>query len=790
MSSPPDPDFVGLVADLGGIILCSAASLSPSPTWLRAHLGRVLGAAGLGLEAPALDAYISAGVALSSSPDPCVRAADAANAHAATLFGVGAGTKLMRCVLGADITAAGYDARTRESCLRMLACMRLQPRVLYEVEGELGARLAGALVRDDGGVGGGAGESEIAEDVRVDESMQRHARGRWLKIGGATAISGVLLGMSGGMLAPAILPALSAAGLGVAGSAGASTAVAAAFGVGGAGIGASAMRNRVGAVQEFRFERCVVVDGAGVAARGEGDVTVEVPRLEIDIDAEGLVEGSGLLVYAFELSQSFASSVCGGVRFGVGLGRDDGVEKKKDDEAVDWVIDEETFDAGGRSSVGGSKRQRYTGAVAIPEKPQCDKPYFMRWTLRPGSRPVHVSFRAAWVLPGTEMPPWIAKGKEEGENGGGDGQLSAHRAPSLNRISALTVSLFVPGLLNAKYGTDPGSMSDQFCAPGGVVDTLRKTETESFALVWETEILSELSRALYTLGRNAAVSYAVRESALALSPALMGAVALPISIVSAVTGVIDNIWSRAMSRAVSAGIMLAAEIAARGFGKRPISLSGYSLGALMVFTACEELARRDLDGLIHDIHLIGAPLSSSSIQRWDAVRKIVSGRLVNVYNRADWYLELLSKGTGNYSSRLAGRAPVLHAGVQNVSLADIDVTVVSHGEYASRASEILVKIGVGKGEQTRDWPWAWTPRDGDPSSDLMRLNLDEIDDGANSPGLTSSASFEIPTSPPVEVFKNSRLKHRNRRGSQSQPPRRSPKEATSLSQFADTRPAD
>lgn len=757
----PEP----LLPDLAGIVLCAAASQAPPPAWLTAFLARALGRDGLGLPPGARDSHAAAALALASGPDPTARAASSAHRHAARLFGVGLGTRVLEAVLAADVAAAaGYDARTREACMRMLCAMRLPCRVLFDVERALRDRLSDGLARGaGGGEAGGDGGVGDTEEERDDEGLRRENRSRWLKIGGATVLSGVALGLSGGMLAPAILPALSSVGLTAAGSAGAGTALAAAFGTAGAGLGGAAMRNRVGAVEEFSFERCVCVNGADSGgARGEGRVTPKNRLLSVpvrpSVGGDG-DEGKGmLLVYAWETWQAVPMAVPGGIRFGVLL---------KDGSDCSWAVEQELVDVGGRSKSGKTQRQRYTGAVTVLEKPRGGTEYIMQWTLHEGSLAASVMYRAAWIPCGHEMPPWIL-GKEEQE----EGVPKFHRAPSSQRLSALSCSLFVPGLLEVVGDSaQPGAISDQFCGPGGVVETLDRLGVESFALVWETKVLTELSRALKQIARNLAMSMAGKQVAMAVVPALVSSFALPVAIMGAIRAVLENVWAKAMNRAHSSGIMLAAELAARGFGRRPVSLSGYSLGALIVFVACEELGRRDLQGIVHDVHIIGAPLSSSDTERWSAVRSAVSGRLVNVYNRNDWYLDALAKGTGSSYSRLAGNTPALHPGVENVSLADIGVVLHSHSDYAVRASEILLKAGVGAEDGHRTWPWAWASED----AAGLKLDLNNIDSPSaetqrTPSSLTSSSSFEIPSSPPVVVFSNPQHLNRSRRGSLSQPP--------------------
>lgn len=53
--------------------------------------------------------------------------------------------------------------------------------------------------------------------------------------------------------------------------------------------------------------------------------------------------------------------------------------------------------------------------------------------------------------------------------------------------------------------------------------------------------------------------------------------------------------------------MLAAELASRSFGNRPVVLAGYSAGAVVVFSCLRELARRKLVGIVKYACLIGEP---------------------------------------------------------------------------------------------------------------------------------------------------------------------------------------
>lgn len=46
-------------------------------------------------------------------------------------------------------------------------------------------------------------------------------------------------------------------------------------------------------------------------------------------------------------------------------------------------------------------------------------------------------------------------------------------------------------------------------------------------------------------------------------------------------------------------------------------------------------------GLIENVVLMGSPICSNNDAEWQAVKALVSGRLVNVYSKHDWVLGLI-----------------------------------------------------------------------------------------------------------------------------------------------------
>jgi Protein of unknown function (DUF726) len=722
MSSIRDEDV--RLLETGGLVGACAASLGNSDDWPAPFLRRVYSQVGLEVPTAAVRVLINDACALASAVDVVPRAAALATAHAKQLFEVGGGIRVIQKVLAADVLMSGtYDARSRETCMRILGSLELPPRVLFDAEREISTSLSQKLLKT---------RSLDFEDGSRKDDLSRRSRSRWLKIGGATVIGGMALGISGGLLAPALIPALGSLGLagavGISGTS-ATVAVGSLFGVAGASIGGNAMANRTGEVKEFVFEKCASVPSIGNATdipaksiagkQGCGVVTPEKPNFNVSIALQvqqissgngtpPSPTGGGMFVWEFTTSQTRPMVVPAGIRFGVTFeprSADPFLKattlNAKPAEQVDWIYPEEELDAGGVDKLGNGKLNRHTGALTIVESGD----YVLRWRLLPGSLAVDIQYRYAHVPPGVDPPVFIMK--EQGQE-----DVNVFNGLStVDRPRSLSVVIFVPGLLQqgANYEA-PGVIVDQFATPKGAVACLQRYDVESFGLRWETKQLADVSTVLNNVVGRFAVRVAAQEGARILAPALVGALALPVSLVMAMRGAIDNVWATTLSRARSAASLLAASLPE--FGRRPITLAGYSAGAGMIFWALEELARKNRVGLVHDVYLIGAPIPCD-VKRWESVRAVVSGRFVNGYWPGDWFLEVAQRTTSFSSeslTRIAGTSPVRLIGgsIENVDLTGIckSLKVSNHSDFAAYGTQIFVALGLGNGDRRRAWPCA------------------------------------------------------------------------------------
>ncbi|RDB21498.1 putative membrane protein C6F6.13c [Hypsizygus marmoreus] len=195
---------------------------------------------------------------------------------------------------------------------------------------------------------------------------------------------------------------------------------------------------------------------------------------------------------------------------------------------------------------------------------------------------------------------------------------------------------------------------------------------DTFALQWEVEVLEQLSNALVTLVKSHAIKYVkmqvIRRTILA---SLMSSLA-PIAWLK-IGQIIDNPWMNARARAVKAGAVLGDLLANHVFGNRPLTLTGYSLGSLVIFEALKYLASlppANTTHLVQDVFLFGTP-TPADMSTWASVRRLVSGRLVNGYSSNDYILAVLSRAS-DANWNVAGLQPIDVMGVENILCEGVD----------------------------------------------------------------------------------------------------------------------
>ena len=213
-------------------------------------------------------------------------------------------------------------------------------------------------------------------------------------------------------------------------------------------------------------------------------------------------------------------------------------------------------------------------------------------------------------------------------------------------------------------------------------------QSEVFALRWELEALLDMGKSLETMVSSTVWVVASREIiARTVFASLMFAM-WPIALLK-LSKVVDNPFNVAKSRADKAGLVLADAIINKAQGERPVTLIGYSMGARLIYSCLMSLAERRAFGLVESAVLIGAPAPSDA-SVWQAIRSVVSGRLVNVYSEKDYVLAFLYR-TSSIQFGVAGLEAVDSVkGVENV---DASATVTGHLRYPHLVGTILENIG-------------------------------------------------------------------------------------------------
>ncbi|KAJ8321020.1 hypothetical protein KUTeg_002607, partial [Tegillarca granosa] len=215
---------------------------------------------------------------------------------------------------------------------------------------------------------------------------------------------------------------------------------------------------------------------------------------------------------------------------------------------------------------------------------------------------------------------------------------------------------------------------------------------EQYCVRWESKYLIQLGKAFdYIL--SGVMSVATQEALkYTVLSGIMAAIAWP-SVLMSAAGVIDNPWSVCIQRSTATGKALAEVLLAREQGNRPVTLIGFSLGARVIFSCLEELAKRKgSEGIVEDVILLGAPVTGNP-KEWKPLTRVVAGRIINGYCRGDWLLKFLYRTASVQFTTIAGLSPVKwdNRRMHNIDLSDV---VTGHMDYMKQIDTIMKVVGV------------------------------------------------------------------------------------------------
>ncbi|KAL4879159.1 hypothetical protein BJY04DRAFT_194410 [Aspergillus karnatakaensis] len=214
-------------------------------------------------------------------------------------------------------------------------------------------------------------------------------------------------------------------------------------------------------------------------------------------------------------------------------------------------------------------------------------------------------------------------------------------------------------------------------------------DSEVFGLRWETKPLLDLGNAIDYLVTTAAWSAGREVLSKTILGGIISAMVLPLGLLKVAT-VADNPFSVAKARSDKAGEVLADALISKVQGERPVTLIGYSLGSRVIYSCLQSLAKRHAYGLVETAIFMGSPTPSDAPD-WRRLRRVVSGRLVNVYSENDSVLAFLYR-TSSLQLGIAGLQPIENVpGVENYDASDI---ITGHLRYQYLVGRILRRVGL------------------------------------------------------------------------------------------------
>lgn len=150
--------------------------------------------------------------------------------------------------------------------------------------------------------------------------------------------------------------------------------------------------------------------------------------------------------------------------------------------------------------------------------------------------------------------------------------------------------------------------------------------------------------------------------------------------------IMKNPFNVSSEKAQRTGKMLAEVLSSEEYySKKPIVLIGFSLGCKVIFSCLEELAKGNTK--VSDVILMGGAAENDP-KRWEIARKVVAGRLVNIYSKNDWALSIFYyMATFN---KAIGNEKIIVSGIENYDVSDF---IDGHMEYRKYLSPILDRIG-------------------------------------------------------------------------------------------------
>ncbi|ORY35665.1 hypothetical protein BCR39DRAFT_511389 [Naematelia encephala] len=598
-----------------------------------------------------------------------------------------------------------YTPIARAWCHRSLSLLGLSPvDNLPKAETNLSSTLFAALKA-------ASTSAEDEEKEKVEATRAAHAQGwggsfgRHLATGAGVIAGGVLIGVTGGLAAPAIAALLAPLGIGGILSAGAAPVVLGTlFGVGGGGLAGRRVRERWRGVEEFGF----VEVGNGTKATIEEIEDLKEARRKLE-ERKGLKQKEEDEKKKEQQDKNYSKEDDDQVTdkmetLEVGEGgeiSDEQAQANVEDERAE--LSEQLLDLSRASGTRSSVSYGTTGTA----RTSTDSP---RPSLDTGKddKSIAESKKPPSLTATIVVPGMLTVSKTEA--------ITAWRAICSDRVTTVTkpVSAKDDGQVPAAptEASDQGDKEGDTGSDAVVGETIEivakpavppikiglKDGRDVYLLRYESETMLKTGRALdlWVEGKikGKITGEIIKRTVLS---AYFAAVALPRTVYSMSTTVLDNTWLHAQDRANKAGRILGEVLEKRVQGERPVILIGSSIGCLTVFQALQYLASLPTSGstpaYVESAILISMPLAPSP-EEWAKCRGVVARRLVNVWSDADFVLagvarlhEVVSRAaTLQNGTQPAGLGPVNQPGVQDI---DVSKVLRGHMQLQTKMSEII-----------------------------------------------------------------------------------------------------
>jgi pimeloyl-ACP methyl ester carboxylesterase len=534
-----------------------------------------------------------------------------------------------------------YDSRIRVSLMKMATILKIDLEEFYNAEDDLAAQLDEKL-------------QEIQKITKEEKSKSAASTlGRIVLVGGASFLGGAALLGIGILAAPLIIPAI----LGVLGT----------VGIIGAGVGSiTAMGASILLLGGVPLVAGVFgATGAGLAGyqlvkRTSGIKHAEFHRInklteKVEFEDHPKFKSKSLIKYEFDVNEDLLKQK---------------IQEKDSDLLKEGVFENSTLKEE-------EKEILEQAPIIVPEK-----------ETKKIQEPEKESEKEVHNVEEQKIVEKIQESKEKTDKIVKKLEVKKIEVPKQKPGMNLYIS--ISGFL--KY--DKKTESQYFWQ----IMRQQHDHGEMYCFDWEPDVLHSLGVVLHDfVGSN--LSEMIRGSWLTalsgmLVPAIggiMSAMAWPLLSLK-VFSLVNNPWSVALDRSVGAGKLLAEVLQTHIQGNRPVTLVGFSMGAKVIFECLQELAKKNMTGIVENVFLFGAPVPMKK-KLFKEARRVVAGRFVNGYSMKDWVLAFMYRAS-SLSYDVAGLQPCFEdLGIENI---DVSEVIEGHHEYALplKMDQILKSVDI------------------------------------------------------------------------------------------------